>query len=116
MDIKNMLISSGYVGSFGETWKTPTEADLETAILGAMEINTMSREEVVATLESGASIAWRKSPNYYYDHSYGKIGTAKQRKPEPLARCDCGHSVPENQRMRASLGTSCPDCYDRMSD
>lgn len=31
-----------------------------------------------------------------------------------LIKCDCGHSTAHP--MRASLGTSCPDCYDRMSD
>ena len=30
--------------------------------------------------------------------------------------CDCGHRVPAAQVMSASLGTACPDCYDRMSD
>ena len=29
--------------------------------------------------------------------------------------CDCGHAVPRKLVMNASLGTSCPDCYDRMS-
>lgn len=29
--------------------------------------------------------------------------------------CDCGHRCPSRQVMSASLGTSCPDCYDRMS-
>jgi len=29
--------------------------------------------------------------------------------------CDCGHCCPPCQVMSASLGTSCPDCYDRMS-
>ena len=29
--------------------------------------------------------------------------------------CDCGHSVAASQRMNASMGTACPDCYDRMS-
>lgn len=33
-----------------------------------------------------------------------------------LVRCACGHTVTTGQVMSASLGTSCPDCYDRMSD
>jgi hypothetical protein len=33
-----------------------------------------------------------------------------------MVRCDCGHECPSTQRMNASRGTSCPDCYDRMSD
>ena len=30
--------------------------------------------------------------------------------------CDCGHDVPEAMVMSASTGTSCEECYDRMSD
>ena len=29
--------------------------------------------------------------------------------------CDCGHSAHPKSVMHASMGTSCPDCYDRMS-
>lgn len=29
--------------------------------------------------------------------------------------CDCGHTVPASWVMWASLGTACPDCYDKMS-
>lgn len=37
------------------------------------------------------------------------------RRPEPrLTLCACGHY--SASPMNASLGTSCPDCYDRMSD
>ena len=31
-------------------------------------------------------------------------------------KCDCGHFTTKNTVMAASIGTSCPDCYDRMSD
>ena len=30
-------------------------------------------------------------------------------------RADCGHQVSAEMRMSTSTGTSCPDCYDRMS-
>lgn len=33
-----------------------------------------------------------------------------------LVLADCGHEVPASQIMRASMGTTCPDCYDRMSN
>jgi len=33
-----------------------------------------------------------------------------------MVKCDCGHTVPESWAMRANLGTSCPDCYDRLAD
>jgi len=32
-----------------------------------------------------------------------------------MVRCSCGCSVPRGLVMNASLGTSCPDCYDEMS-
>ena len=42
---------------------------------------------------------------------------AERLQPTPPAtvRCDCGHTVPRAWVMWASLGTACPDCYDRMS-
>lgn len=43
-----------------------------------------------------------------------------QPKPAPKTvveiKCDCGHTVENELVMNASLGTSCPDCYDDMSD
>jgi hypothetical protein len=30
-------------------------------------------------------------------------------------KCSCGHSIPRGSVMSSSTGTSCPDCYDRMS-
>jgi hypothetical protein len=33
-----------------------------------------------------------------------------------LVKCDCGHSVAPINVMHASRGTSCPDCYDEMSN
>ena len=116
MEFKNMTMTDGYVGGMGKTWTTPTPETLEQAILGAMEIEKLSREEVEFLLENGKSMRWCKSPNYYYDHSYGVIGRKRTPKPVEMVECDCGHSVPRGQRMSASLGTSCPDCYDRMSN
>jgi len=33
-----------------------------------------------------------------------------------LVTCSCGCEVPRAFVMNSSMGTSCPDCYDRMSD
>lgn len=33
-----------------------------------------------------------------------------------LVIADCGHRCSKNVIMSASMGTSCPNCYDRMSD
>lgn len=116
MKLENMLITSGYVGAMGKSWKTPTQDDLEEAILGAMKIEGKSREEIITILESGKSVEWCESPNFYYDHSYGVIGTKRNPKPVVMVACNCGHTVPSSHVLNASLGTSCQDCYDRMSD
>jgi hypothetical protein len=39
-----------------------------------------------------------------------------QPSPKATVKCSCGHTVPRTWVMNASLGTACPDCYDRMSD
>lgn len=44
---------------------------------------------------------------------------AQPKRPAPVVEmvtCDCGCEIDKRLVMRASLGTSCPDCYDRMSD
>jgi hypothetical protein len=33
-----------------------------------------------------------------------------------LVECDCGHECGAAMVMSASMGTSCPDCYDTLSD
>lgn len=116
MELGHLAITDGYIGAFGLTWKTPTADELEAAIQGAMQIENMTRDQVMATLEQGGkTLRWRQSPNYYYDHSWGKIGRRRTAPPSTMVRCDCGHSVPFGMVMSASFGTTCPDCYDRMS-
>ncbi|KRT69416.1 MAG: hypothetical protein XU15_C0011G0098 [candidate division NC10 bacterium CSP1-5] len=115
MELEHMTMTDGYVGSFGKTWKTPTLADLEKAIQGAMKIEGKTREQIIAILESGKAVKWCQSPNFYYDHSYGVIGRKRDAPSVTVVHCDCGHSVPAGQSMMASTGTSCLDCYDRMS-
>jgi hypothetical protein len=116
MELQNMLVSDGYVGSMGVTYHAPTADELEQAIAGAMKVEGKTREEIVALLEAGTAVRWCKSANYYYDHNYGKIGRRRQTVPVAMVHCDCGHDVPQGTQMSASLGTSCSDCYDRMSN
>jgi hypothetical protein len=33
-----------------------------------------------------------------------------------MVKCSCGHTVSATMVMSASMGSACPDCYDRMSD
>jgi len=43
------------------------------------------------------------------------VNAQRTQRDAEMVRCDCGCTVQANQVMSASLGTSCPDCYDRMS-
>jgi len=116
MDASEYEISDGYVGSFGVTYKTATAETLQTAIAAAAVRNGKSEAEITAALDGGERVAWCDSPNYAYDHGVGYIRRKRMGQPAQLVRCNCGHSVERTLVMNASLGTSCPDCYDRMSD
>ena len=115
MDAGQFTVTNGYAGAMGPTWATPTDDELEAAIRGAMEIEGKSRDEIVTMLEAGKAVRWCQSPNFYYDHSYGILRRKRESRPPQLVTCDCGHTVLASQRMMASTGTCCPDCYDRMS-
>jgi hypothetical protein len=108
-------ITNGYIGSWGITWKTATAESLADAVAKAAERNNKSEGEIVELLLAGENIGWCDSPNHYYDHSTGIIRRKRTVAPVALVKCDCGHSVPRAQVMSASLGSSCFDCYDRMS-
>jgi hypothetical protein len=45
-----------------------------------------------------------------------RLEAYEQAHPVEMTKCSCGHTVPSTLVMNASLGSSCPDCYDRMSD
>lgn len=109
-------ISTGYIGSMGVTFRPATDSSLLDAIRDAAILNNKSQDEIIAMLESGTAVNWKKSPNFYYDHSYGMIRPIRTIQQPTLVKCSCGHSVPKSQVMSASLGSSCPDCYDRMSN
>ena len=83
-------------------------------------ITPASRNDVVAALESG--IILRNDGSDWYsqcrDGEYvdkKNVERLTNMKPVELVKCSCGHTIPKNQVMSASLGTSCSDCYDRMS-
>jgi hypothetical protein len=116
MNASNYEISSGYVGSFGKSYQTATDQSLAEAIESAAQFNQTTTDSIRNLLENGTSVNWCQSPNYYYDHSLGSIRMKRTRQSVKMVMCDCGHEVPAGQRMSASMGTSCPDCYDRMSD
>ena len=79
-------MTSGYVGSMGMSWKTVDEATANAALDQAAAFEKMNRAVAAP-------------------------------KPAPvLVKCSCGHSVSHGLVMSASMGSSCPKCYDRMSE
>jgi len=80
----------------------------------------LTRDEVLAALSAGKSL--RNDAADWYSNcrdleTVEYIRTERQAKQPPIemVKCSCGHTVPRGSVMSASLGTSCPDCYDRMS-
>jgi predicted RNA-binding Zn-ribbon protein involved in translation (DUF1610 family) len=62
---------------------------------------------------------------FYEDDAPMPYGVEWDTNPDPperpqtsheLVKASCGHTVRRKELMHASLGTSCPDCYDRLSD
>ncbi len=96
-------------------------------------LDGMVRGEITVD-DAGAMVA--ANPSWSYDVKYGEstaeineralwplrrhlAASAKAQRPAvatPTVRCDCGHSVTHVNVMRASTGTACPNCYDRMSE
>lgn len=114
-------MTSGYVGSMGSSWKIVEGVDLETALNDAATHNKTPRAELETLLNDGrgrAAETGKHSPNYFYDHGMAMIRVIGGKKPAQIAmkKCSCGHTIPTSQVMSASMGSSCPDCYDRMSE
>ncbi len=71
------------------------------------------RAGVVAALLAGEIL--RNDPADWYS----KCRIKPESRPVPvveMVRCDCGCQTPRGTVMNASMGTSCPGCYNRLSD
>ena len=103
----------------GTMWKEC--ADPSPFVQKAAALAGATEEEILSILRQGNEV------KYSFDFWYAiirdadmaeqrtaekKIKMAAQQNQEVL--CDCGHYA--LFPMNASLGTSCPDCYDKMSD
>jgi len=80
-----------------------------------------TREQVIAQLNMGKTVR-NDRDDWYSNCRDAEVverihaeKLANQPKIE-MVKCSCGHTVPRSQVMSASLGTSCPNCYDRLSD
>ena len=86
----------------------------------AAKLNTVTTDEIITRLDAGQEIAFDTD---WYDRL--RCGEAHQRKIDAqkarqksvkMVRCACGHTISQNLVTSTSQGSSCPDCYDRMSD
>lgn len=85
-----------------------------------MAVRDLTRDEAINALLSGKTLR-NHSEDWYsvcrcgaaYESKMERLRAAQE--PVEMVKCSCGHTVPRTMVMSASLGTSCPDCYDRMS-
>lgn len=68
--------------------------------------------EVIAYLATGKQL--RYDTDWYANIRNADAIKAKQSHEFKPVLCDCGHST--TNPMTASFGSSCPDCYDKMSE
>lgn len=76
-------------------------------------VRPLTRDEAIEALGAGKEL--RNDSSDWYSQCRAKPAPRPAPAPAEMVRCSCGHSVPKGLVMSASLGTSCPDCYDRMS-
>ena len=72
----------------------------------------LTRSEVLTVLSDGKKLR-NDNCDWYSNCRYEPAPVRCV--PVEMVLCDCGCTVPTGSVMRASLGLSCIDCYDRLS-
>jgi len=111
MNTPETTINLQYQLSTGSWIDCDDRADEFLARCAACE--SMTREQVLLALDSGKTL--RNAPADWYSNCRYEPA------PRPaveidLVKCSCGCMVPKNLVMNTSTGSSCTDCYDRMSN
>ncbi len=77
------------------------------------EFSRLDNAGVLVALAAGKKVRNDRSDWYSVcrDHDALSVSTPAVAQK----KCDCGHTVPQTLVMSASLGSSCSDCYDKMS-
>jgi hypothetical protein len=80
----------------------------------------LTRDDVIIALLDGQIL--RNDKDDWYSNcrsgsAYEEAITLRRANAVPIkmVKCSCGHTIPSGSVMSASTGSSCPDCYDRMS-
>lgn len=101
---------------YADTWRDCSDDEYDEIIEMAAEYNKTAPDKILELLNAGKTISYAEQLNYYYTHRTKKIREFREPPPPPeMHKCDCGHTVTAASVMSASLGSSCPDCYDDMS-
>ena len=82
-------------------------------VLGLPRENAEALGNVVAFAEEYNALFEAKEAD---DQPAEAVEVVPAKASDDYVLCDCGHMTYPNLVMNASLGTSCPDCYDRLSD
>jgi len=72
-----------------------------------------NRNQVIEALQNGQTLKYDLD---WYANIRQTPQSQNSNNHPALIVCDCGHSVRKEMVMAASMGTSCTNCYDRMSD
>lgn len=87
---------------------------IEEARAEAARLNNRPAAEPEVEITSGLGIGGSGSDDYNIHTETPSASYAPPKSSRRETRADCGHLTA--WPMSASLGTACPDCYDRMSD
>jgi hypothetical protein len=122
-DLKVLELETGmFLPSGGVTAWNKYEGDPENLIRLALEAyrGRMSREQIIDALKQGKKAQYDydeySGPVYFRSGAFYAAKAAKPQAQPEMVTCSCGHTVAKALVMSASMGTSCPDCYDRMSN
>ena len=72
-------------------------------------------DDIRQMLEAGNEINYTGEA-WYTMIRYAPITQSAPVVKEVVIKCGCGHSMVSHLVMNTSRGTSCPNCFDRMSD
>ena len=86
----------------------------------AVKTTKLSLEEITAKLETGAVVrigsGWNDEIRCADAYAAKLAARRAAATPVKMVKCSCGHTIPSISVMSTSTGSSCPDCYDRMSN
>ena len=74
----------------------------------------LTMDDVIKALQQGNTLKYDTDWNSFL-RDKNAVGKPIIQSVVDMKKCSCGHTVPAALVMSTSSGTSCPDCYDKMS-